>query len=71
MPEDCDLVAKAGQKDDTSADVLYTAEIVYDSGTYTLVVRDMVRGTLQTTTVPRRIVSKMPTYLSMLNLRQY
>ncbi|WP_162793644.1 hypothetical protein [Streptomyces paludis] len=55
--------------DDASKDVLYTAELVNDRGTYTLIVRDLVNGTLQSVTVPGKTVGKIPTYLSMIGLR--
>ncbi|MEV6974406.1 hypothetical protein [Kitasatospora sp. NPDC093806] len=50
-------------------DVLYTAELVNDSGTYKLIVRDLVHGSLQSVTVPRRTVGKIPAYLSMVGLQ--
>lgn len=57
------------EESDSAANVLYRAELVLDDGSYTLLVRDLVRGTLQKTSVPRRTVEKLPAYLSMLNLQ--
>ncbi|MFE2285361.1 hypothetical protein ACFXDJ_14445 [Streptomyces sp. NPDC059443] len=55
--------------DEASMDVLYTAELVNDCGTYKLIVRDLAHGTLQSVTVPRRTVGKIPMYLSMVGLQ--
>ncbi|MEU2712797.1 hypothetical protein [Streptomyces sp. NPDC007205] len=54
---------------DSAKNVLYRAELVLDGNSYTLVVWDLVRGTLRKTGVPRRTVEKLPAYLSMLNLQ--
>lgn len=59
-----------GGIDGITAEVLYSAEVVHDGGAYTLVVRDLVRGTLQTTTLPQRTVKKIPMYLCMLDLER-
>ncbi|MFI6984115.1 hypothetical protein ACIBSV_36700 [Embleya sp. NPDC050154] len=52
----------------TSAEVLYAVELVHDRGTYTVLVRDLAQGTLQTTTIPGRTVARIPVYLSKLGL---
>ncbi|MGW0671094.1 hypothetical protein [Streptomyces sp. NPDC002746] len=49
--------------------LLYAAEIVREDGTYKLVVRDMVRDTVQVTPVPGPLVAKLPTFLSALNAK--
>ncbi|MFH9347859.1 hypothetical protein [Kitasatospora sp. NPDC017646] len=46
--------------------LLYAAELVEENGTYTLVVRDVRRGTVQTTPVPGTMVDKLPVFLSAL-----
>ncbi|MFF5973416.1 hypothetical protein ACFY7C_18015 [Streptomyces sp. NPDC012769] len=58
----------AEQDRPSTVDVLYTAELVHRDGTYTLIVRDLVHDVRKTTTVPRRMVGKIPLYLSMLHL---
>ncbi|EST28991.1 hypothetical protein [Streptomyces roseochromogenus] len=57
------------EESDSATNVLYRAELVLNNGSYTLVVRDLVHGTLRMTGVPRRMVAKFPAYLSMLNLQ--
>ncbi|WP_345588241.1 hypothetical protein [Streptomyces marokkonensis] len=47
--------------------LLYAAELVRDDGTYKLVVRDVVRDTVQVTPVPESAVAKLPVFLSALN----
>ncbi|MFH8978194.1 hypothetical protein [Streptomyces sp. NPDC017890] len=49
--------------------LLYAAELVREDGTYKLVVRDMVRDTVQVTPVPESLVAKLPTFLSALNAK--
>ncbi|MFI2203100.1 hypothetical protein ACH47Z_20410 [Streptomyces sp. NPDC020192] len=70
MAEGRDLVMETAEEG-TSASLLYRVELVYDRGVYMLIVRDLVQGTLQTTTVPGRTVAKIPMYLSKLDLRQH
>ncbi|MGV4988823.1 hypothetical protein ACVB8X_39435 [Streptomyces sp. NRAIS4] len=70
MAESRDLVTETAEED-TSASLLYRAELVYNRGIYMLIVRDLVQGTLQTTTVPGRTVAKIPVYLSKLDLQQH
>ncbi|MFD8708202.1 hypothetical protein ACFV1W_37440 [Kitasatospora sp. NPDC059648] len=50
----------------STATLLYAAELVEDNGTYTLVVEDVRRGTVQTTPVPKNMVDRLPTFLSAL-----
>lgn len=70
MAEGRDLVIEAGEEGAT-ANLLYRADLVHDRGIFTLIVRDLVHGTLQTTTVPGRTVAKIPLYLSKLDLQQH
>ncbi|GJF31174.1 hypothetical protein KNE206_38740 [Kitasatospora sp. NE20-6] len=46
--------------------LLYAAELVEENGSYTLVVQDVARDTVQTTPVPRAMVDKLPVFLSAL-----
>ena len=46
--------------------LLYAAEIVEENGTYTLVVQDVARDTIQTLPVPGAMVDKFPIFLSAL-----
>ncbi|MGW2376170.1 MULTISPECIES: hypothetical protein [Kitasatospora] len=50
----------------STATLLYAAELVEENGTYTLVVQDVRRDTVQTTPVPKAMVDKLPTFLSAL-----
>ncbi|MFF9645824.1 hypothetical protein [Kitasatospora aureofaciens] len=50
----------------STATLLYAAELVEDNGTYTLVVEDVRRGTVQTTPVPKNMVDRLPAFLSAL-----
>ncbi|MEU9451865.1 hypothetical protein [Streptomyces sp. NPDC048277] len=47
--------------------LLYAAELVQEDGTYKLVVQDVVRDTVQVTTVPKSAVDKLPVVLSVLS----
>ncbi|MFG2881662.1 hypothetical protein ACGFYV_04950 [Streptomyces sp. NPDC048297] len=47
--------------------LLYAAELVHEDGTYKLVVQDVVRDTVQVTTVPKSAVDKLPVFLSVLS----
>ncbi|MFD7630699.1 hypothetical protein ACFV7Q_32545 [Streptomyces sp. NPDC059851] len=47
--------------------LLYAAELVEEDGTYTLVVQDVVRDTVQVTPVPKSAVDKLPTFLTVLS----
>ncbi|MFH9729753.1 hypothetical protein [Streptomyces sp. NPDC017260] len=49
--------------------LLYAAELVREDGTYKLVVKDVVRDTVQVTPVPESAVAKLPTFLSVLNCK--
>ncbi|MDT0614131.1 hypothetical protein [Streptomyces lancefieldiae] len=49
--------------------LLYAAELVREDGTYKLVVRDVVRDTVQVTPVPESAVAKLPTFLSVLGAK--
>jgi hypothetical protein len=49
--------------------LLYAAELVEENGSYTLVVQDVVRDTVQTTPVPKAMVAKLPTFLAALTSR--
>ncbi|MGW2256064.1 hypothetical protein ACWCXH_38875 [Kitasatospora sp. NPDC001660] len=49
--------------------LLYAAELVEEDGTFTLVIQDVRRGTVQTTPVPRTMVDKLPTFLSTLSAK--
>ncbi|MFJ3788335.1 hypothetical protein [Kitasatospora sp. NPDC090091] len=49
--------------------LLYAAELVEENGTYTLVVQDVARDTVQTTPVPKSMVDKLPTFLAALTAR--
>lgn len=68
--EGCHLATGTSGEESTLVDVLYTAELVHDRGIYTLIIRDLILGTQQTTEVPRNTVDKIPKYLSMLDLQQ-
>lgn len=46
--------------------LLFAAELVEENGSYTLVVEDVRRGSVQTTPVPRAMVDKLPVFLSAL-----
>ncbi|MET8615629.1 MULTISPECIES: hypothetical protein [Streptomyces] len=46
--------------------LLYAAELVREDGTYKLVVRDVLRDTVQVTPIPESAVAKLPTFLSVL-----
>lgn len=47
---------------------LYSAELVVGAVGYQLVIRDHVRGTLESTQVSRKVVAKLPVYLAKLDL---
>ncbi|MGW3230371.1 hypothetical protein [Kitasatospora sp. NPDC001095] len=49
--------------------LLYAAELVEENGTYTLVVQDVRRDTVQTVPVPKSMVDKLPTFLAALAAR--
>ncbi|WP_316528530.1 hypothetical protein [Kitasatospora brasiliensis] len=49
--------------------LLYAAELVEENGTYTLVVQDVRRDTVQTTPVPKGMVDKLPTFLAALSAK--
>ncbi|MER7715438.1 hypothetical protein ABTX99_00595 [Streptomyces flaveolus] len=49
--------------------LLYAAELVREDGTYKLVVKDVVRDTVQVTPVPASAVAKLPTFLSVLSAK--
>ncbi|MEV0536294.1 hypothetical protein [Kitasatospora sp. NPDC050463] len=49
--------------------LLYAAELVEENGTYTLVVQDVRRDTVQTTPVPKAMVDKLPTFLAALSAK--
>ncbi|MFI9361611.1 hypothetical protein ACIG5E_11165 [Kitasatospora sp. NPDC053057] len=49
--------------------LLYAAELVEENGTYTLVVQDVRRDTVQTTPVPKAVVDKLPTFLAALSAK--
>ncbi|WP_335982936.1 MULTISPECIES: hypothetical protein [Streptomycetaceae] len=52
--------------DTSTRTLLFTAELVEEDGSYALLVRDLRRGTVQTTAVPKAMVDKLPTFLSAL-----
>jgi hypothetical protein len=54
-----------------AARVVYSAELVVDPGGYVLIVHDHQRGTTESTPVARKAVSKLPVYLSKLDLRPH
>ncbi|MFJ2866106.1 hypothetical protein [Kitasatospora sp. NPDC087314] len=49
--------------------LLYAAELVEENGTYTLVLQDVVRDTVQSTPVPKAMVDRLPTFLSALTAK--
>ncbi|MFD7589615.1 hypothetical protein ACFV84_29755 [Kitasatospora sp. NPDC059811] len=49
--------------------LLYAAELVEENGTYTLVLQDVRRDTVQTTPVPKAMVDRLPTFLSALTAK--
>ncbi|MFF2147938.1 hypothetical protein [Kitasatospora sp. NPDC058190] len=49
--------------------LLYAAEVVEENGSYTLVVQDVARDTVQTIPVPKSMVDKLPTFLSALSAK--
>lgn len=49
--------------------LLFAAELIEQNGTYTLVVEDVAKGTVQSTPVPRAMVDKLPVFLAALTAR--
>ncbi|NEC63857.1 hypothetical protein [Streptomyces sp. SID9727] len=49
--------------------LLFAAELVEDNGTYTLVVEDVRKGTVQSTPVPEAMVDKLPVFLAALTAK--
>ncbi|MGW2477704.1 hypothetical protein [Streptomyces sp. NPDC001665] len=49
--------------------LLFAAELIEDNGTYTLVVEDVDKGTVQSTPVPKAMVDKLPVFLAALTAR--
>ncbi|MFI8849659.1 hypothetical protein [Streptomyces sp. 891-h] len=55
------------QKTDTPADnVLYSAQVRYEDGRYTLTVTDLVNDTVQVFPVAEKAVDRLPFYLDIL-----
>ncbi|WP_330241897.1 hypothetical protein [Streptomyces sp. NBC_00525] len=52
--------------DTSTQTLLFAAELVEENGTYSLVVEDLRKGTVQTTPVPKSMVDKLPVYLAAL-----
>ncbi|MFD8783207.1 hypothetical protein [Kitasatospora sp. NPDC059599] len=53
----------------TTRTLLFAAELVEENGTYTLVVEDVRRGSVQTAPVPKTVVDKLPVFLSTLTAK--
>ncbi|WP_328903878.1 hypothetical protein OHR86_31530 [Streptomyces sp. NBC_00441] len=49
--------------------LLFAAELIEENGTYTLVVEDVDKGTVQSTPVPKAMVDKLPLFLTALTAR--
>jgi len=49
--------------------LLFAAELIEDNGTYTLVVEDVGKGTVQSTPVPKAMVDKLPAFLAALTAK--
>ncbi|MGC4950278.1 hypothetical protein ACLQ2N_29270 [Streptomyces sp. DT224] len=49
--------------------LLFAAELIEDNGTYTLVVEDVGKGTVQSTPVPKAMVDKLPVFLAALTAK--
>ncbi|OKJ73048.1 hypothetical protein [Streptomyces sp. CB02460] len=49
--------------------LLFAAELIEENGTYTLVVEDVDKGTVQSTPVPRAMVDRLPVFLAALTAR--
>ncbi|MCX5389119.1 hypothetical protein ABZY68_36370 [Streptomyces sp. NPDC006482] len=49
--------------------LLFAAELVEENGTYSLVVQDVRRDTVQSTPVPKAMVDKLPAFLSALTAK--
>ncbi|MGW1126197.1 hypothetical protein [Streptomyces sp. NPDC002526] len=49
--------------------LLFAAELIEENGTYTLVVEDVDKGTVQSTPVPKAMVDKLPVFLAALTAR--
>ncbi|TRV72176.1 hypothetical protein FKN01_30645 [Streptomyces sp. 130] len=49
--------------------LLFAAELIEENGTYTLVVEDVAKGTVQSTPVPRAMVDKLPVFLATLTAK--
>ncbi|MFF7340866.1 hypothetical protein ACFZAT_26520 [Streptomyces sp. NPDC008163] len=49
--------------------LLFAAELIEEDGTYTLVVEDVDKGTVQSTPVPKAMVDKLPVFLAALTAR--
>ncbi|UNO43339.1 hypothetical protein [Streptomyces sp. MST-110588] len=67
MTEGADHVTTEPEEKDTEAGtVVYTAQLRYKDGRYTLTVTDGVRGIRHVAPVSRKAVDKLPVYLDML-----
>ncbi|MFE7530362.1 hypothetical protein ACFU7Y_32305 [Kitasatospora sp. NPDC057542] len=49
--------------------LLHAVGLVEEDGTHTLVVQDVVRGTVRTTPDPEAVVDELPTFLSALSAK--
>lgn len=56
------------EKAGPAAQRLYSAELVLDDGECRLIIHDHRRGTVQSTAVPPKLVTKIPVYLEKLDL---
>ncbi|MGW6054439.1 hypothetical protein [Streptomyces sp. NPDC055189] len=50
----------------SGAKLLYTAQLEYQDGQYTLIVQDQDRNRVHVSPVSRKVVDKLPFYLAML-----
>ncbi|MFG2569097.1 hypothetical protein ACGFR6_27160 [Streptomyces sp. NPDC048567] len=55
--------------DTSTQTLLFAAELIEENGTYTLVVEDVDKGTVQSTPVPKAMVDKLPVFLAALTAR--
>ncbi|WP_404199993.1 hypothetical protein [Streptomyces tauricus] len=60
------LSEPAGIRRHQSAQVLYTAELAYRNGAYTLTVQDHAHGSQHTTAVTPRMINMLPAFLAKL-----
>lgn len=70
MDEEFDDGAAETLREAPAGTVVYTAQLEYSNGRYTLTVRDRVRGRVHVSPVSGKLVDKLPVYLDMLKPRR-